>query len=125
MLPLVRSIVSDIRDIFRSVTSRRTDLHRLIRKNSSHSAGRLYEDEMAESRADLQQEYDQIWQFRSELEALNILLRQPEDGLIEFPTLIEGREAFYSWKLGEATVAFYRWPEVPFARRQPLVPEAN
>ncbi len=34
MLPLVKSIVSDIREVFRTVIGRRTDLHRLLRKGA-------------------------------------------------------------------------------------------
>jgi len=79
MLPLVQSIASDICSIFRSVTSRRADLHRLLRKGP-RTSGQQYDDEMAESRADLQTEYEEIWKFREELETLGVLLRQPEDG---------------------------------------------
>ncbi len=119
MLPLVRSIVSDICGVFRNVTSRRFELHRLLRRGQ-RGAGRLYDDEMAESRADLQAEYDQIWQYREELESLGVLLRQPEDGLTEFPTRISGQEAFFSWQLGETTIGYYRLAAQPKSARWPL-----
>lgn len=108
MLPLVRSVVSDICEVFRSVTSRRIELHRLLRQGH-RGAGRLYDDEMAESRADLQAEYDQIWHYREELESLGVQLRQPEEGLIEFPTVIDSQPAFYSWRLGEASITNFRY----------------
>ncbi|MEZ6081460.1 MAG: hypothetical protein R3C56_39055 [Pirellulaceae bacterium] len=38
-------------------------LHRIVRRGTL-SAGPLYDDELAESRADLQEEYDQIWKYR-------------------------------------------------------------
>ena len=89
MLPLVRSIAADICQVFRSVTGRRADLHRILRKGSL-SSGQLYDDEIAESRADLQEEYDLIWKYREELESLGVILRQPEEGHIEFPTTLLG-----------------------------------
>ena len=107
MLPLIRSIASDICEVFRSVTGRRVDLHRLLRKGT-RGAGHVYDDEMAESRADLQEEYDRIWQYREELESLGVLLRHPEEGGIEIPTLIGGEEAFFSWHVGEEAIQFYR-----------------
>ncbi len=107
MLPLVRSIVSDIADIFRSVTGRRSDLHRLLRKGK-RTSGQQYDDEMAESRADLQEEYDRIWQYREELESLGVLLRQPEEGCIEFPTIMRGRQAFLCWQMGEEEILYWR-----------------
>lgn len=117
MLPLVSSIVSDIAEIFQSVTGRRADLHRLMRGNQ-RQAGSLYDDEVAESRADLQQEYDRIWLFREELESLGVVLRQSESGEIEFPTLVDGEEAFFSWRLGEETIAHWRLADLPVSTRQ-------
>ena len=119
MLPLVRSIVGDICDIFRNVTGRRSDLHRLLRKGA-RTAGQLYDDEVAESRADLQGEYERIWQFREELESLGVLLRQPEEGSIEFPTLLRGREAFLLWRHGDEGIHFYREADSSPNTRLPL-----
>jgi hypothetical protein len=124
MLPLVRSIVSDICQVFRSVTSRRSELHRLLRKGN-RGAGRIYDDEMAESRADLQAEYDQIWRFREELESLGIILRQPEEGLIEFPTTIDSQAAFYSWRLGESAVTYFRLANESSGTRWPIQAARN
>jgi hypothetical protein len=123
MLPLVRSIVADICQGFRHVIGRRSDLHRLLRRGSLDS-GRFYSDEIEESRADLQVEYDQIWHLREELESLGVVLRHPEEGCIEFPTLIGGREAFLMWRLGEDAITFYRDAEAPQATRIPL-PQAE
>lgn len=120
MLPLVKSIVSDIREVFRTVIGRRTDLHRLLRKGA-RTSGQLYDDEVAESRADLQEEYDQIWRFREELESLGVFLRQPEEGWIEFPASMVGREAFFSWRLGEEQIAFWREADAPWSARKPLL----
>ena len=119
MLPLVRSIASDIRDIFRRVTGRRSDLHRLLRRGSL-SAGTQYDAEVNESRADLKEEYEKIWQFREELESLGVSLRNPESGAIEFPATIMGRDAFYCWEIGESEVHFWRDATSPNAPKQSL-----
>ena len=119
MLPLVRSIVTDICQVFRNVTGRRSDLHRLLRKGARNS-GQLYTDEVEQSRADLQEEYDQIWQYRAELESLGVFLRQPQEGAIEFPTLVEGREAFLLWRLGDEGIHYYRDAEAPQTTRTPI-----
>lgn len=119
MLPLVRSIASDICQVFRSVIGRRADLHRIVRRGTL-SAGPLYEDELAESRADLQEEYDQIWKYREEIESLGVLLRQPEEGHVEFPTVLLGREAFFSWHLGEESICYWRSADSPATSRRLL-----
>ncbi|GIX00228.1 MAG: hypothetical protein KatS3mg111_3560 [Pirellulaceae bacterium] len=120
MLPLVKSIAEDILSVYRTVTSRQADLRRLLRQ-SNRTAGSMYADEIAESRIDLQIEYDRIWQYREELESLGVLLRQPQEGLIEFPTLIDQCEAFYSWKPGEPTVTHWRYADDPWSHRRDIV----
>lgn len=124
MLPLVQSIAADICGVFRSVTGRRADLHRLLRKGP-RSSGRQYDDEVAESRADLQAEYDQIWQYRAELESLGVLLRQPEEGGIEFPTLMFGREAYLCWKVGDEKILYWREADALMSTLQPLPVREN
>ena len=119
MLPLLRSIVSDICEVFRNVTGRRVDLHRLLRQRERGS-GQQYDDEVAETRADLQEEYDKIWKYREELEALGVLLRQPELGAIEFPARIDGRDAYLSWRLEEPEVLYWREEEAPWTARKLL-----
>ncbi|MCA9157350.1 MAG: DUF2203 family protein [Planctomycetales bacterium] len=119
MLPLVRSIASDICQVFRSVIGRRADLHRIVRRGTL-SAGPLYDDELAESRADLQEEYDQIWKYREEIESLGVLLRQPEKGHVEFPAVLLGREAFFSWHLGEDSIRYWRSADSPATSRKLL-----
>jgi hypothetical protein len=119
MLPLLRSIVSDICEVFRNVTGRRVDLHRLLRQRERGS-GQQYDDEVAETRADLQEEYDKIWKYREELEALGVILRQPEQGAIEFPARIAGRDAYLSWRLEESEVLYWREEDAPWTARKLL-----
>jgi hypothetical protein len=52
----------------------------------------------------------------------NIVLRDPETGLLDFPALIEGREAFLCWRLGEDRVAFWHGQETGYSGRRPLAP---
>ena len=107
MLPLLSSIAGDIREIIASVTSRRVDLHRLLR-SGARNAGTQYDDEMAESRADLQEEYDKIWKFREELESLGVQLVKPETGNIEIPAYLDGKEVLLCWQHGDKRIKFYR-----------------
>ncbi len=119
MLPLVRSIVSVIRDVFNTVTQRRSDLHRLLRRRSRTDSS-LYDAEMAESRADLRAEYEQIWKYREELESLGVILRTPESGSVEFPTEIGGEFVYLCWQIGDESIAYWRPDNSAFAARQPL-----
>ncbi|TMK81453.1 MAG: DUF2203 family protein [Actinobacteria bacterium] len=61
--------------------------------------------------------------LRREVEGLTeigIILRDPEKGLVDFPSLVDGVDAFLCWQLGEARVAFWHGPESGFAGRKAL-----
>jgi hypothetical protein len=63
--------------------------------------------------------------LRGEVESLaerDILLRDPEMGLLDFPTRIDGRDAFLCWRLGEDRVRFWHGPETGFTGRRPIDP---
>lgn len=49
-----------------------------------------------------------------------ILLRDPETGLVDFPSKREGRRVFLCWRLGEEHVAHYHDERSGFAGRKPL-----
>jgi hypothetical protein len=51
---------------------------------------------------------------------LEIVLRDAESGLIDFPARVEHRDVFLCWRLGEDRVAYWHGPESGFAGRRPL-----
>jgi hypothetical protein len=54
------------------------------------------------------------------LEEWNVLLRDVTTGLVDFPTVIEDRDAFLCWRLGEPEVAFWHFADDGFSGRRPL-----
>ena len=53
-------------------------------------------------------------------EARGIVVRDIEQGLIDFPGRREGREIYLCWRFGEEAVDFWHTPETGFPGRQPL-----
>jgi hypothetical protein len=56
-----------------------------------------------------------------QLEALEIVVRDLERGLVDFPALIEGREVYLCWLLDEPAVGHWHGVESGFAGRRPLI----
>jgi hypothetical protein len=54
------------------------------------------------------------------LAAENVLLRDPETGLVDFPGERDGRRVFLCWRLGEERVAHWHEVESGFRGRRPL-----
>jgi hypothetical protein len=55
-----------------------------------------------------------------ELEAVDVVVRDVERGLIDFPAIRDGEEVYLCWLLDEAEIRFWHHPEAGFAGRQPL-----
>lgn len=56
----------------------------------------------------------------SALQAVDVVLRDPESGLIDFPSIRDGEEVYLCWRPGEDRVAWWHDPEAGFAGRRPL-----
>jgi hypothetical protein len=55
-----------------------------------------------------------------ELQALDIVVRDIDQGLIDFPAIRDGREVYLCWLLDEDEICFWHEPETGFAGRKPL-----
>lgn len=54
------------------------------------------------------------------LAAEDIVLRDPDQGLVDFPGEVEGRRVWLCWRVGEDRVAHWHDLESGFAGRRPL-----
>jgi hypothetical protein len=53
---------------------------------------------------------------------LGAVVKDPETGLVDFPALVDGVEAFLCWQLGEDEVAYWHGLDEGFAGRKPIDP---
>lgn len=107
MLPLVRSIVTDIvgtAERLKGLTRERDTLEEYRRSLTWASRERRYalQDVIATSEKSLAGAV-------SELDSLGVSLVNSEKGEVDFPTRINGRPAAYSWHLGEGAVDFWHY----------------
>lgn len=54
------------------------------------------------------------------LEESGILLRDIDRGLVDFPSVIDGRDVLLCWELGEDSVDYWHEPDAGFGGREPL-----
>lgn len=115
-LPLVRRIVEDI------VVSHQRWRERILELDLLASAVRA---DAPDSRAtELEREAQvlarDIDAFEGELHRLGIVLKDRRLGLIDFPAVVEGRQVWLCWRLGEPSVQFYHELDAGFGGRKPL-----
>jgi len=61
-----------------------------------------------------------VMRAATQLEALDIVLRDPRQGLVDFPSIRDGDEVYLCWRLDEERVGWWHDPDAGFAGRQPL-----
>jgi hypothetical protein len=67
--------------------------------------------------------YRAQFSLREELEwviSRGIVLRDPESGLVDFPSERDGDEIYLCWRLGEPTIAWYHDRTTGYIGRKPL-----
>ena len=79
-------------------------------------------DSQMESRRRLEEIIELIRSRIAEVQSRGIIVRNLETGLVDFPTLEEGREVYLCWHRGEREVAYWHEVDTGFADRQPIDP---
>jgi hypothetical protein len=117
-LPLVRMIVSDIVRQDRVVEDLQQRLSMVSRERRRPSSD-LYSEELAQSQAELEAEEAKLRSYLDELRRLGVEFKGP-DGLCDFYSIMDGREVFLCWRLGEPEVMHWHDLDAGYAGRQPL-----
>jgi hypothetical protein len=56
----------------------------------------------------------------AELREMDVVLRDLDRGLLDFPSLRDGREVYLCWQEGEDGIEYWHEPDAGFAGRRPL-----
>ena len=87
-----------------------------IRGNGGSEAG----GDLEHHRRHLEQTDQLIEEQMQEVQRKGIIVRSIETGLVDFPTIEEGREIYLCWRRGEPEIGFWHEVDAGIAGRQPL-----
>jgi hypothetical protein len=105
LVPLLESL----RDAQRAMAERQDEVLSSATGNGGGSAGKEFLEASQEA-----------GRATAEIDALGIIVRDPETGLVDFPAERDDDEIFLCWRLGEDAVAWWHPVDSGFAGRQPL-----
>jgi len=119
MLPLVKAITSDLATLAGDVMERR---HRLAALTAGRELkpGDPYADELAQTEAEIEHDICRVQEYLAELRALGVEPKGALEGLVDFPSLMDGRIVYLCWRLGESEVLHWHELDAGFAGRQSL-----
>lgn len=118
-LPLVRAIVSDLAQLSRDVIERRERFEQLKVRRASRGHD-VYDQELAQVEEELQRDAEQLQEYVNELVELGVEPKSGPEGLVDFPSYLDGRLVYLCWKLGESEVSHWHELDAGFRGRQPL-----
>lgn len=121
-LPLVRQVVGDIVQQWTRVNELQQRLAVVARHAPKRRTGTVYDEEVAQSESELEQEHARLQEYIEELKSIGVEMKG-FDGLCDFPSLRDGREVYLCWRLGEPEVAYWHELHTGAAARQPLFPK--
>lgn len=117
MVPLVARIVQDILDSRHELALLRPEQVRLDRERRSLDWPERSRRYQLQDR--IIAEENRLQGALEELDGLGVILLDPLKGQIGFPTLVNDRRAFFSWKLGEERLNHWHFLGEKVRRRIP------
>jgi hypothetical protein len=121
--------LSEIRPLAEEVVSHRREQQRLEAERAELAAkiagngGGIDVQAIAELEQAEQRERIEIARCVNEIHERGAIVKDIDEGLVDFPALRDGEEILLCWRLGEEEVAYWHGLEEGFAGRKQLDPE--
>ena len=133
-IPELRTILETLRDersqliALRDEFARRTALETApgdasVERTADDAAARNRESaaERRRLRLRMQGVIDQMQAGVARIDEMGVTLREIETGLVDFPALVNGRQVWLCWRLGEGDVEWWHELSDGFGGRRPLI----
>ena len=123
MLPLVRAITTDMVRLAQELLGRQQRLQVLL-AGREVKAGDPYSDELAQIEEQFEKDARQLHAYAKELIDLGVEPKSATDGLVDFPSYVDGHLVYLCWKLDEPEVLHWHELDAGYTGRQPLTVES-
>jgi hypothetical protein len=126
-LPELRTILETLRDersqliALRDEFARQTALETTPGDATTGSRAREQAVQRKRLRLRMQGVIDQMQAGVARIDELGVTLREIETGLVDFPALVNGRQVWLCWRLGEGDVEWWHELSDGFGGRRPLI----
>ncbi len=119
-LPLVRRLVMKAQRL-RDKIAWLLETHDAVLEVSSEGGFHYFVTEQVRANREFHKLYYQFYRVIEQLNELGIVVKDIDDGLIDFPFLFNGEQAYLCWLLGEDKIKFWHDCESGFEGRKPIV----
>lgn len=111
-LNLIRPLLDEVQQIRRRVLEKQPEAWPAIEKSVGNGGNRVL--------SSMVQDFDKLDTLIHRIQETNVLIKDINLGLLDFPALKDGREVYLCWQYGEGEIAFWHEVEAGYAGRQPI-----
>jgi hypothetical protein len=118
LLPTLMPVLLDMQRLHAQLREALKAVAEFARRAAQNGHGEGYggltlEQDLKQIRSDLSERLEFV-------QALGVHLKDIDEGIVDFPSRMSGREVYLCWRLGEDRVTHWHAIETGFAGRQPL-----
>ena len=108
----IRPLMDEIQAIRQAILKKKPEAWPAIEKSVGNGGNRAL--------SNMVKDFEKLDLLVHQIQDLNVLIKDLNLGLLDFPALKDGREVYLCWQYGEGEIAFWHDVEAGFAGRQPI-----
>lgn len=112
VLKIIRPLMDEVQAIRQKILKNQPEAWPAIEKSAGNGGNRAL--------SNMVQEFEKLDILIHRIQDMDVLIKDINLGLLDFPALKDGREVFLCWQYGEGDIAFWHEVEAGFAGRQPI-----
>lgn len=108
----LRPLVGQMLEIRRELLDLQPELEPVLQKVLGNGGGRVATQAVAY--------FERLEELIGRIQQMGVELKDINSGLLDFPSMRDGREVYLCWRYGEEEIRFWHEIDAGFAGRQPL-----
>jgi hypothetical protein len=115
----IRPLAERLAALVQELTPLQRQWQKIVMAIGSNGGG-LDHERAGQLRERLEAGQAEVQELIREITDHGVQVKDPSQGLLDFPAVVDGEEALLCWHVGEGRIAFWHSPEDGFAGRRPL-----
>jgi len=111
-LNLIRPLMEEVQQIRKKILQNQPEAWPAIERAAGNGGNRAL--------SNMVQDFEKLDALVHQIQATDVLIKDVNLGLLDFPALRNGREVYLCWQYGEGDIAFWHEVEAGFAGRKPI-----
>src|SRR5690606_1342889 len=123
LLPILERQLCDLQELYRGAREKYTEIRKLQAVGYKEDGTLIMDYDYRQAKKAFDEMVDRMNALIEDINRPGCLLKEIETGLVDFPSIIQGKEVLLCWRLGEPMVTHFHSFEEGYTGRRPLFPD--